>query len=408
MCSTLELHGNFMVNDLKQHCDIYLVFLEGGILANIHWKPQIPRLMGNPQRTRSGKPTVLIISDSDNDSSGTLVTKGGNKPTNISDHTYSSLQAHVVTSNEPTVSSATNPQGDHTYTEMSDVQSEPYTSSNNDEIITTGGKLVISRSEQVEISVEYRCNIAFPEATVVNDDPDEQQQKSQSSTEIPTPDVQDQVMSPDEINAVNQVLLDETPQPNMQNKPLCIDETKGKETQSEFPDGTHGSVSAVLLDEPQPSKDTQSALPDGTPSSLSTVLLDKPTEPKHLENEEPKSESGDTTLDAIKLPEEISESLNNPHLEFPIVDNSETLESSSVKSVNLNENSMELDKTKSEDNITKKANLKSCIIQLTELSNEEHNKWMEKSESIINSETGITLPLTPHYYMRARPKSTNK
>ena len=37
--STLELHGNFPVNDLKQHCYVHLVFLEGGILANIHRKP---------------------------------------------------------------------------------------------------------------------------------------------------------------------------------------------------------------------------------------------------------------------------------------------------------------------------------------------------------------------------------
>ena len=127
--SMLILHGNFTVNDLKQHCDVHLVFLKGGILDNIHRKPQIPRLMGNPPRTKPGRPLVLIISDSDNDNSGTLSTKAGNKPTNVGDHTYSSPQAHILTSHEPTVSSVSNPQGDHTYAEMSDVQSEPYSSS---------------------------------------------------------------------------------------------------------------------------------------------------------------------------------------------------------------------------------------------------------------------------------------
>ena len=299
--------------------------------------------MGNPPRTKPCRPPVLIISDSDNDNSGTLSTKAGNKPTNVGDYTYSSPQAHVLTSNEPTVSSAMNPQEDHTYAEMSDVQSEPYSSSNNDEIVTTGGKLIISRSEQVEISVEYHCDVAFPEATMVNDEPD----KTKT-------DVYDQVTPPDEINAANKVLLDKTLQPNVQNKLLCIDETKEKETHSELLEGTSGSGSAVLLDESQPTKDIQSVLPDGTETNLSTVLLDKPTEAEHLENEEPKSESGETMLDAIKLPKEISESLNNSQVEIPTVDHSEPLESSSVKSVNLNDNSMELDKSKSDDNVAKK------------------------------------------------------
>ena len=43
--STLELHGNYSVNELKRHCDIHLVFLEGGILAQLHKKPSILRLM---------------------------------------------------------------------------------------------------------------------------------------------------------------------------------------------------------------------------------------------------------------------------------------------------------------------------------------------------------------------------
>ena len=274
--STLELHGNFMVNDLKKHCDVHLVFLEGGILANIHQKPQIPRLMGIPLKTKLDRPPVLVISDLDNDNSGTLSTKAGNKPTNIGDHTYSSPKAHVVTSNEPIVSSATNLQGDHTYAEMSDVQSEPYSSSNSDQIVTTGGKLIISRSEQVEISVEYRCYIAFPEATMVTNEPDETEN-----------DVQDQVMTPDKINMANQGLLDETIQPNVQNKPLCSDATKGKEAHSELLEETSDSVSAVLPDETEPTKDIQSELPDGTNDCVNDMLLDEPQVSKYNQNVPP-------------------------------------------------------------------------------------------------------------------------
>ena len=51
VCSTLELHGNCSVNELKRHCDIHLVFLEGGILAQLHKKPTIPRLLGDSSAT---------------------------------------------------------------------------------------------------------------------------------------------------------------------------------------------------------------------------------------------------------------------------------------------------------------------------------------------------------------------
>ena len=148
-------------------------------------------------------------------------------------------------------------------------------------------------------------------------------------------------------------------------------------------------------------------LPDGTPTNLNTLLPDESTKAEHLGNEEPISESGDTTLDAIELPNDISESLNNSQVEIPIVDHSEPLDSSSVKSVNLNDNSLELDKSESDNNKTKKANLKSCIIRLTELSSEERNKWMQKRETIDKPEGDSTSPLAPRYYMRARPESSN-
>ena len=64
--STLELHGNYSVNELKRHCDIHLVFLEGGILGQLHKKPTIPRLMGIP--SKSTGPRIVVIKDANSDS----------------------------------------------------------------------------------------------------------------------------------------------------------------------------------------------------------------------------------------------------------------------------------------------------------------------------------------------------
>ena len=59
------------------------------------------------------------------------------------------------------------PSDDHNYAELSDVPTEPYEhdSDSQDDIVTTGGKLIISSSDKVEISVEYQCENTLPEAT---------------------------------------------------------------------------------------------------------------------------------------------------------------------------------------------------------------------------------------------------
>ena len=46
--STLEIHGKCLVQDVKRHCDIHLVFLEGGVLGHLHKKPSVPKLMAAP------------------------------------------------------------------------------------------------------------------------------------------------------------------------------------------------------------------------------------------------------------------------------------------------------------------------------------------------------------------------
>ena len=51
---------------------------------------------------------------------------------------------------------------DHNYVESSDIPTEEDI---HDEIITTGGKVILSKSDQVEISLEYQCTETLIEAT---------------------------------------------------------------------------------------------------------------------------------------------------------------------------------------------------------------------------------------------------
>ena len=64
--STLELHGNYSINELKRHSYIHLVFLEGGIPAQLHKKPTIPRLLSvssatDQLKTRTGESSVSSV-----------------------------------------------------------------------------------------------------------------------------------------------------------------------------------------------------------------------------------------------------------------------------------------------------------------------------------------------------------
>ena len=171
--STLELHGNHSVNELKQHCDIHLVFLEGGILAQLHKKPTIPRLLSVTSATdlltaRTSESKVVSIVKM---TSTQLLPEQGTDTTQ--DHTYASpvpqIRSDVLS--EPPVTDQKReqrqPSDDHNYAELSDVATEPYEhdSDSQDDIVTTGGKVIISSSDKVEISVEYQCENTLPEAT---------------------------------------------------------------------------------------------------------------------------------------------------------------------------------------------------------------------------------------------------
>ena len=171
--STLELHGNYSVNELKRHCDIHLVFLEGGILAQLHKKPTIPRLLSvssatNLQSVRTSESNVVSVAST---TSTPLLPQQGTDTTQ--DHTYAFPIPQICSDVliEPPVTAQRKDQhpasDDHSYAELSDVAIEPYEhdSDSQDDIVTTGGKVIISSSDKVEISVEYQCENTLPEAT---------------------------------------------------------------------------------------------------------------------------------------------------------------------------------------------------------------------------------------------------
>ena len=172
--STLELHGNYSVGKLKRHCDIHLVFLEGGILGQLHKKLSIPRLIGTPSKSTDSR--IVVINDAISDSVKSAQTrktspdKTAPDPNQIidvdPDHIYASptpqLQRDVNDNSMENDRTQDQKQqhDDHTYPELSDVPTEPYKcgSDSQDDVVTTGGKFIISRSENVEISLEYQCS----------------------------------------------------------------------------------------------------------------------------------------------------------------------------------------------------------------------------------------------------------
>ena len=147
--STLEIHGKCLLQDVKRHCDIHLVFLEGGVLGHLHKKLSVPKLMAAAGPT----PTDVIQTSHE----GT-----DPKP----DHTYSSptprSSLNVTTSKN---------HNDHTYAEDSDVPTEPYSSDSESKIdsISTGvsaeGLLVIASTDKLEISVQYSKSASLLEET---------------------------------------------------------------------------------------------------------------------------------------------------------------------------------------------------------------------------------------------------
>ena len=155
-------------------CVVYAYNLtEEGILAQLHKKPLIPRLVSGSSSTNipNTPPAVSSVSNVVHNTGIPLPSDQGISP--AWDHTYASPTPQVrrdVVANPPSrdQNCEQHPSNnDHSYAELSDVPTETYEcdSDSQDDIVTTGGKVIISSSDKVEISVEYQCDNSLPEAT---------------------------------------------------------------------------------------------------------------------------------------------------------------------------------------------------------------------------------------------------
>ena len=169
--SSLEWRGNYSVDEIKRSCDIHLVFLDRGILGQLHRKPQIPRLLSAaapkslPPKKQDTSNIVVVSSESDPENKGTLINNENDTLTSTSDYSYASPmpQERAEIALEKTVDHMqANDHNDHNYAELSDIPTED---DSRNEIITTGGNVILSKSDQVKISLEYQCSETFIEAT---------------------------------------------------------------------------------------------------------------------------------------------------------------------------------------------------------------------------------------------------
>ena len=132
--SSWEWRGKYSVEDIKKCCDIHLVFLDGGILGQLHRKQQIPCLISAtapktpPLLIQDASNAVVISSESDPENKGMPVHNEYDTTTSpvreLDDHSYASPtpQKRAVISQMKTVDSRY--PNDHNYVELSDIPTE--------------------------------------------------------------------------------------------------------------------------------------------------------------------------------------------------------------------------------------------------------------------------------------------
>ena len=332
--SSLEWRGKYSVEDIKKSCDIHLVFLDGGIFGQLHRKPQVPRLISAtapkalPLSIQDASNTVVINSESDPENNGRptnnecdILTSPGKEQ---DDHSYASPtpQKKTETAQMKTVDSMQ--PNDHNYAELSDIPTE---NDIRDEIITTGGKVILSKSDQVEISLEYQCNETLMEATREQTETMESVRVNKNRSNSP-PILQESTMNNELLEATSQTVPDETinyANPEVQ----CL------QARNESDNG--------IVANP-PDSETQPYI------SQAQIKLDKIESMDTLPASEQKIKSNaNDSKDTVKA--------------LPTA----TPTDDSHKTIRGKENS-------------KRQNLKDCIIQLTELSRAEWNRWLPESE----------------------------
>ena len=196
-----------------------------------------------------------------------------------------------------------------------------------DEIITTGGKVILSKSDQVEISLEYQCDETLIEATGDRTKSKEATGENKNRSGSPTT-LQEIAMNDKLPEATSRTVPDETTN-NVNLEGRCL------QTQNE---SDNGSVAKPPDTETQPS------------ISLAQIKLDE-TE----------------RMDILPAPEQKNMSNANGSKDTVQALPTAPPTDDSYKTIRGKENS-------------KQQNLKACIIQLTELSKAEWDRWLPESE----------------------------
>ena len=271
--STLEIHGKCLLQDVKRHCDIHLVFLEGGVLGQLHKKPSVPKLMSVPCLTNT-------------DASG----PSQSEPVVNVDHTYSSPTPRTMPCVTPS-----NRHNDHTYAEDSDVATEPYGSDSDGKTncaTSAEGRLVIASTDKLEISIECSQSAALIEEMGTRQNASEMLLDASNAGLIqPTHETTEtRSTSPDE-TPDHEALLEVSSTPMLpRTQSACPDETIDNEaapdvtsvpnTEQMLPDATMSSLPAEL----DATKNDQTKLPEVTNSPF--VLPEATTEPMTLASNE--------------------------------------------------------------------------------------------------------------------------
>ena len=192
------------------------MFLYGGILGQLHRKPQVPHLISAtapkalPLSIQDASNTVVISSESDPENKGRPINNECDTLTSpgreLDDHSYASpvpqkraeiAQMKTVDSMQP---------NDHNYAELSDIPTEDDI---RDEIITTGGKVILSKSDQVEISLKYQCNETLIEATREQTESMESTGVNKNRSSSPTT-LQESTVNNELLEATSRTVPDET------------------------------------------------------------------------------------------------------------------------------------------------------------------------------------------------------
>ena len=189
------------------------MFLEGGVLGQLHKKPSVPQLMSLSTIPSAASETDLTQN---------------NMPDKVTtDHTYSSPTPKPMQESSLVAKPASN----HTYAEHSDTPTEPYGSDTEHALdtvstgVTKEGRLIVASTDRLEISVEYLSSTTLLEATGTSQNASEMLLDASNAGIVrASPDKSERSPLPDK-TADHEALLEATTAPEPQDSSLP-DETQ--------------------------------------------------------------------------------------------------------------------------------------------------------------------------------------